>query len=163
PLVLPVGRGAVAGDDPGHERAVAELVVVGVVAPGEVDAADDPAGEVGHRRDAGVDEGHGDAGAVDALGPEPVGTGDLRVDGRGGVERGGIGGLDVDGGIGADVGDAGFGGQPGDLAGGHVGGHAVDDPQVLGDRAVVGGHGRRRGALGGGLDDDCGVGSGVRC
>src|SRR5205823_4737399 len=65
-LVRPVGGGAVAGDDPGHERAVAEVVGVrvGVVRAGEVDSADHPAGEVGHRGDAGVDEGHGDAVAV---------------------------------------------------------------------------------------------------
>ena len=73
--VLPVRRGTVAGDQAGHERAVAVAVLERVVPAGQVDAADQAAGEVGQVVDAGVEHGHGDALAGVAAGGQLGGPG----------------------------------------------------------------------------------------
>src|SRR4051794_30619852 len=153
-------RRAVAGDDAGHVRAVAE-VVDAVALGGEVDAGGDAPGEVRRRRDAGVDRRHGDAVAlvlvrhlVEADRPLPR---RLR---RQGVEADRVARLAV---VGAAHGharvapDAGHGAdaaQAGDRGRRDAGGEPAGERETPADGAAGAAHEALSGLRGGGALDD---------
>ena len=158
PAVGPVGGVAVAGQDPGHEGAVAERVGVGVAFVGEVDAALHPPGQVADLVDSGVDEGHGHARPRPPLGPEGVGPDHLREHRAGVVHRRGVRGVRLhrQRTVGRDGPHAGIGRQGGQLRRRDAGRHTVDDRQGAHDPAAVACHGGGCRPSGDALHDDAG-------
>ena len=130
----------VAGDDAGHDGAVAEGVDGGAAFTGQVGAVHDPPGEVVDVADAGVEDRDGDA-------RTPVaGRPDLWCAGGPGVRRGGAG-LVVAGraepgaAVGGDGDDRRAAGELPKGVGRHQRADAVDDRQVTTDGAAGGAHG----------------------